>query len=151
MRLEDLFSDDLRIEYELQQRYIDCLALLNEYNSKTESEVLADMLAIWETWDNGKGKAEFLLMAGMDMQKAHNLLSSVTPNRIKFEDYVRFKAVGKDYAVIANKYKLDKHTQSMRGRVKRLKKQEEKTLEQAFEDVLELEAKKGVRLDADTD
>ena len=127
MRLEELFSDDLCTEYELQKRYIDCIGLLNDYNSKTEVEILEEMLQIWKTWEDGKGKAKFLLLAGMDMQRAHNILTESSPNKIKFEDYIRFKAVGKDYAVIEQKYKLDEQSKYIRDRIRRMKnKQEDK-------------------------
>lgn len=125
MRLEELFSDDLYTEYELQKRYIDCVGLLNDYNSKTEVEILEEMLQIWKTWEDGKGKAKFLLLAGMDMQRVHNILVGSTTNKIKFEDYIRFKAVGKDYAVIDQKYKLDKQSKYVRDRIRRMKNKQE--------------------------
>ena len=126
MRLEELFSDDLYTEYALQSRYIDAVNLLNEFNSKSESERLEEMVQIWSTWGNGEGKAEFLLLAGMDMTRARNVLSGSNP--LRFEDYIRFKAVGKYYAVLAQKYKQDRETQQLRTRLKYLKNKDKQSL-----------------------
>lgn len=124
MRLNELFSDDLYVEHELQKSYIECVSLINTFNSMTKAERLGEMLDIWKSWSDGKGKAEFLTMAGMTMQRAHNILS-INTNTINFEDYARFKSVGKDYAVIAQKYNLDAQTKRMLDRQRRMQKMEE--------------------------
>ena len=126
MRLEELFSDDLYTEYALQSRYTDAVNLLNEFNSKSESERLEELIQIWSTWSNGEGKAEFLLLAGMDMTRARDVLSGSNP--LRFEDYIRFKAVGKDYAVLAQKYKQDGETHQIKTRLRYLKNKNKQSL-----------------------
>lgn len=121
MRLNELFNDDLYVEHKLQNIYIDCVGLINAFNSMSDDERLGEMIDIWKSWEDGDGKAKFLQLAGMSMQRAHSILSTSSA-RINFEDYVRFKSVGKDYAVITQKYNLDEQTKSMLGRYRRIQK-----------------------------
>ena len=124
MTLDKLFNDELFEDYEMQEKYKDAVALFNIFNTKSQEELVEDALQIWKTWESGKGKTEFCMRTGIDKTRMHNLLTNTTAY-IKFEDYIRIMAVGKDYAVIEQKYPMTEEIQKALNRVKYNKKRKD--------------------------
>lgn len=121
MSIEELFNSELFDEYNMSDKYKDCLGILDIYSRKSYEELYEEILSIWRSWKN---KANYCIRAGLDYDHARNIASGVCKT-ITFEDYIRFKAVGKDYEVLENKFNLTEEEKKVIRRIKYNKKKKE--------------------------
>ena len=113
MTIDEIVNSE---EFEYQQDYVLCVELLDKFQTKTQDELLLEIVNVWKTWLDGDGKREFCERIKIDYGRMHNLVSGAT--RINFEDYIRIMSVGKDYLVIEQKYPM---TDEIRKAVNRVK------------------------------
>ena len=106
MTLDELFTDDLYDELVLLEGYQTCRNLLDDFATKSQTELKNEIMEVWHTWFNGKGKEEFIEELKEELEKNYKDCEKKEdyPKIINLHHYIRLKnMIDKESKVIGGK------------------------------------------------